>query len=321
MRRRQFITLAAGAAALGPSAAAAQSVKVPTIGVLVVAEPGSERFWRRFRAALREFGWYEGRNVRFEFRSDQGQPARLAALAAELVGREVDVIVTWFTPPAIAAKRATDRIPIVMALAGDPVATGLVETLSRPGGNVTGMSGDAAELAGKNLEFIRQMLPSVRRVTALANAPNPFSKPFLEQVRRAGVATGTAVDPVMLYKIDDLDAVFGAMAMNRPDAVIVQPTLGLARVARLALRDRLPAVSPFRPFVEDGGLMSYWFVESDLYRHAAMIVDKVLKGAKPADLPVEQPTNFELVINMKTAGALGLTVPSILLARASEIIE
>ena len=170
------------AAAAWPLAARAQQRKVPTIGVLVVGAPGSEQFWRLFRDVMREMGYVEGRSVRYEFRSDQGQMGRLPELAAELVRLNVDLIVTWFTPAALAAKAATRDIPIVMALAGDPVANGLVDSLNRPGGNVTGMSGVNAELGGKSVELIREMLPSAHRISALANAPDPFSKPFLEQI-------------------------------------------------------------------------------------------------------------------------------------------
>jgi putative ABC transport system substrate-binding protein len=321
VRRRDFVALLAGAAAGRPATTLAQQQKVPTIGVLVIDAPGYEKFWRLFREALHDLGYVEGQTVRFEFRSDQGQPNRLAALAAGLVGLKADVIVTWFTPSAIAAKQATREIPIVMAAAGDPVATGLVESLSRPGGNVTGMSGDAAELAGKIIEFVRDMLPSAQRMAAFVNAPNPFSKPFLEQVRLAGAATGITIDPLMIHNIGELEAAFAAVEKQRPDAVIIQPSLPISRVARLSLEYRLPAASPFRGFVDEGGLMSYWFAEADLYRHAANIVDKILKGAKPADLPVEQPTKFELVINLKTANTLGLTIPRTLLARVDEIIE
>jgi putative ABC transport system substrate-binding protein len=265
-------------------------------------------------------GYVDGKTVRFAFRSDQGQPDCLAGLAAELVGLKVDAILTWFTPPAIAAKQATREIPIVMAVAGDPIATGLVGSLSRPGGNVTGMSGDAAELAGTLLEFLRDMLPSAHRVSVLVNAPNPFSKPFLEQIRLAGAVTGTTVDPLMLHNIGELEAAFAAIDKQRPDAVVVQPSLGLGRVAKLALEYRMPAVCPLRSFVDEGGLMSYWFAEADLYRPAAIIVDKILKGARPADLPVEQPTKFELVVNLKTAKTLGLTIPRTLFARVDEVI-
>ena len=320
IRRREFITLLGGAAATWPLAARAQQQKVPTIGVLVVGAPGWEQFWRLFRDAMRQTGYVEGRSVRYEFRSDQGQMGRLPELAAELVRLNVDLIVTWFTPAALAAKAATRDIPIVMALAGDPVANGLVDSLNRPGGNVTGMSGVNAELGGKSVELIREMLPSTHRISALANAPDPFSKPFLEQIEAGGRATGIVIDAKML-RAEELEAAFANMGKERPDAVIVQPSLPAKRVAELAAKYRIPAVSTLGPFAELGGLMSYAPVLAYLYRRAAVYVDKILKGAKPGDLPVEQPTQFELIINMRTAKALGLTMPSSLLARADEVIE
>jgi putative tryptophan/tyrosine transport system substrate-binding protein len=320
MRRRDLLGLIGGAVAAWPFAGAAQQQKVPTIGVLAVASPGSERFWRLFQADLRELGYIEGQSVRFEFRSDQ-QVGRLPALAAELVGLKVDIIVTWFTPAALAAKQATSEIPIVMALAGNPVETGLVESLARPGGNVTGMAAVTSELAGKNIQLVRELLPSAHRIVALANAPDPFSKPFVEQIRHAGTTTGMTIDPIMIQSAEELDSAFSAMEKDRPDAVIVQPSLPTKRVAELALRHRIPTVSPIRGIVDEGGLMSYGIEEADAYRRAAIFVDKILKGAKPADIPVEQPTRFELVINLKTAKALGLTVPQSLLARADDVIE
>jgi putative tryptophan/tyrosine transport system substrate-binding protein len=321
MRRRDLIALFGGAVAFWPLAAAAQPAKVPTIGVLVVGSPGSEQFWRLFREDLRELGYVEGQSIRYEFRSDQGEASRLPELAAELVRLKVDLIVTWFTPAAQAAKQTTREIPIVMALAGDPVGTGLVESLARPGGNVTGIAGVVAELAGKSVELIRDMLPSAHRVVALVNEPDPFSKPFLEQIRRGGDATGTTIDPIMIRSAEELESVFLAMAKEPPDAVIVQPSLPGKRAAQLALKYRIPAVSGVRGFVEEGGLMTYSAVEADSYRRAAVFVDKILKGAKPADLPVEQPTKFELVVNLKTAKALGLTIPESFLDRADEVME
>jgi putative ABC transport system substrate-binding protein len=242
-------------------------------------------------------------------------------LAAELVRLKVDVIVTWFTPPTQAAKQATRQIPIVMADAGDPVGMGLVASLARPGGNVTGIAGMTAELSGKCIELIREMLPAARRVTALANATDPFSKPFLEQIQLGGEATGTTINPIKISSREEFEAAFAAMEKERPDAVIVQPSLPSKRAAELALKHHVPAVSVPRRFAEEGGLMSYSPRIADLYRKAAVYVDKILKGAQPADLPLEQPTIFELVINLKTAKALGLTVPPIFLARADELIE
>jgi len=262
-----------------------------------------------------------GKTFDYEFRSDEGKINRLPDLAAELVRLKVDIIVTWFTPPALAAKQATREIPIVIALAGNPVENGLVETLDRPGGNVTGMSGVGAELASKSVELIQELLPSARRVAALANALDPFSGPFLEQIRLGGQATGVTIDAVMIRGAEELEAAFQAMEQKRPDAIIVQASLPAKRVAELALRYRLPSVGIIRAFVEQGGLMTYSFAEADMYRQAAIYVDKILKGAKPADLPVQQPTKFELSLNLKTAKALGITVPRELLARADQVIE
>jgi putative tryptophan/tyrosine transport system substrate-binding protein len=321
MRRREVITLLAGAVVGWPLAGVAQQRKVPTIGVLVVGSPGSEQFWQLFKKAMRELGYVEGKSIRYEFRSDQGQASRLPELAAELVRLDVDLIVTWFTPAAKAAKQVTREIPIVMALAGDPIGTGLVESLNRPGGNVTGMAGVTAELAGKSVEVMKEMLPSAHRIVALANAPDPFSKPFIEHIRLGGVATGVSIDVKMINSADDLETAFLEMGKERPDAVIVQPSLPSKRAAELALRYRIPAVSAVRGFVEEGGLTSYTAAETEMYHQAAVYVDKILKGAKPADLPVEQPTKYELVINLKTAKALGLTVPPALISRADELIE
>jgi putative tryptophan/tyrosine transport system substrate-binding protein len=314
MRRRDFLGVTGAAAVLGPLAAHAQQAKMPIVGILVVGAPSSGRFRRIFREEMRKLGYLQGQNIRFEFRSDHGNAASLPELAAELVRLGANVIVAWFTPAASAAKQATREIPIVMAAAGDPVATGLVESLARPGGNVTGISGMSADLAGKCVGLMRQMLPSARRMAALANAPDPFSKPFLAKIRLAGEAIGTAIDPILIQRPDQLDAAFAAMTAawpeaGRPEGLIVQPSLPIEHVAELALKHRVPAASPFRPFAEDGGLMSYWVNEVYTYRRVAVFVDKILKGAKPADLPVEQPTRFWLVINLKTAKALGLTVP------------
>jgi putative ABC transport system substrate-binding protein len=296
-------------------------VKVLTIGVLVVESPGSEQFKRLFQDALSKLGYAEGQGIRYEFRSDQGQANRLTELAAELVRLKVDLIVTWLTPAATAAKQATREIPIVMALAGNPVETGLVESLSRPGGNVTGMAGVGAELAGKSVELILRFLPSAHRVVALVNVTDPFSKPFLEKIQLGGKATAITIDPVMIHDADELENAFEGMKKDRPDAVIVQGSLPTRRVAGLALKARIPAVSIVRGFVEEDGLMSYVAAEADMYGRAAVYVAKILKGAKPADLPIEQPTKFALIFNLKTARALGLTIPQSFLESADEVIE
>jgi putative tryptophan/tyrosine transport system substrate-binding protein len=322
MKRREFMSLFGAAAAAWPLAGRAQQpTKLPTVGALVLGSTDPEQFWRDFRQGLRELGYVEGQNIRFEFRSAQGQANRLPELAAELVRLKVDVIVTWFTPPTQAAKQATHEIPIVMADTGDPIGTGLVASLPRPGGNVTRIASVSAELAGKSVQLIRDMLPSARRVAALANAADPFAKPFLEQIKLGGEATGTTINPVSIGGSEEFEAAFAAMEKDRPDAIIVQPSLPSRRAAELALKQRVPAVSVPRWFAEQGGLMSYSPRYADLFHKAAVYVDKILKGARPADLPVEQPTHFELVINMKTAKALGLTIPESFVLRADEVIE
>src|SRR5215475_10772488 len=238
MRRREFIALLGSGVAGWPIAARAQQPKVPTIGALVIGNISPEEFWREFRQGLRDLGYVEGQNIRFEFRSAEGQIDRLPELAAELVRLKVDVIVTWFTPTAVAAKQATREIPIVMADTGDPIGTGLVMSLPRPGGEVTGMAAVTAELAGKCVQLIRDMLPSARRVTALANATDPFSKPFLKQIELGGEATGTEIEPVRISNNEEFETAFTAMEKDRPDAIIVQPSLPSKRAAELALQHR-----------------------------------------------------------------------------------
>ena len=321
MKRRAFITLLGGAAVAWPCVGVAQPAKVPTIGVLVVGSPGSATFWRMFREDLRQLGYVEGQNIRYEFRSDEGQPGRLPDLAADLVRLKVAVLVAWFTPAATAAKRATREIPIVLTSVGDPIGTGLVDSLAHPGGNVTGVATMGADLAAKCVELIREMLPSARRIGAAANASDPFSKPFVEKISLAGPAIGITVDPIMIDGAPGLDAAFAAISKDRLDAVIVQPSLGSKHPAELALQYRIPALSIFRTFVEEGGLMSYWTQEADMYRRTAVIVDKVLKGERPAEIPVEQPTRFEVVLNMRTARTLGLTIPPTILVRVDEILQ
>jgi len=321
IRRRELIVTLGSAAAAWPLVAGAQRPKIPTVGALVIGNTDPEQFWREFRQGLNDLGYVEEQNIRFEFRSAEGHLDRLPELAAELVHLKVDVIVTWFTPATRAAKQATREIPIVMADAGDPVATGLVASLPRPGGNVTGIAGITAELAGKSVQLIRDMLPSARRLTALANGTDPFSKPFLEQIKLGGEATGITINPIVVSSSEEFETAFAGMEKDRPDAVIVQPSLPSKRAAELAVKHRVPAVSVPRWFAEEGGLMSYSARYVDLFRKAAVYVDQILKGTKPADLPVEQPTHFELVINLRTAKTLGLEIPPTLLGRADELIE
>ena len=279
MRRREFITLLGGAAAR-PLAARAQQPKVPTIGALVIGNISPEEFWREFRQGPRDLGYIEGQNIRFEFRSAEGQINRLPELAAELVRLKVDVIVTWFTPTAVAAKQATREIPIVMAETGDPIGTGLVMS-PRPGGNVTGIASVTAELAGKSVQLIRDMLPSARRVAALANATDPFSKPFLEQIQLGGEATGTAINPIRISNNEEFESAFAAMERDRPDAIIVQPSLPTKRAAELALQHRVPAVSVPRWFADEGGLMSYSAIYADLFARLPCTSTRSSKAPSP----------------------------------------
>ncbi len=320
MKRREFIVVV-GSLAAWPLAAHAQMPKIAKIGVLVAGTPDPQPFWTTFKQAMRDLGYAEGRNIQFDYRSAEGDRNRLKELAADLVRESVDIIVTFQTPTATAAKQATQSIPIVMASAGDPVGTKLVASLARPGGNVTGMAGVTAELAEKSVELIRQIIPSSKQVGALCNGPDPFSKPFLNHIQLGGKAAGVAIKPVILSSSDQLDAAYSTMSEGHVDAVVVQPSLPTRRTAELALQHHLPAVSVPPQFAQDGGLLSYSSRQADMYREAASYVDKILKGAKPADLPVEQPTKFELVLNRKTAKLLGLTFPPQLLATADQVIE
>jgi ABC-type uncharacterized transport system substrate-binding protein len=322
MKRREFITLIAGAAIASPLPLAAQQSRLPRIGVLLSANP--EPFWSEFRAGLREHGYIEGQNIAFEFRSADGNLDFLRTLADELVRLKVDIIVASQTPAVTAARQATTEIPIVMAPAGDPVATGLISSLTRPGGNITGLSGTTADLGAKTLELFRDVLPSTRRVAVLANAADPFSKPYVEQIEQGGRTLGIAVQTIMVRGADEFAAAFAAMDKERADVVMVQGSLPSKPVLDLALKHRLPAVgggARGRLFAQEGGLLSYSGNQNDMYRRAAFYIDRILKGAKPNDLPVEQPTRYELVINLKTAKALGLTVPASMLASADEVIE
>ncbi len=288
---------------------------------MIVSEPDQEPALRLFQDGLRKLGYVDGQNIRIEVRSAEGKEERLPALAAELVREKVDVIAAWMTPAVFAAKRATSEIPIVMLGAGDPVGTGLVASLARPGGNVTGIAGMTAELAGKNLELLKEILPSMHRAAAMCNATDPFSKPFLKQMQLAGKLLGVEIVPIMVTKDAELQAAFAEMLDKRVEGVVVQPSLPPKRVARMALRHRLPAASPSSPFPALGGLMAYAPAPAESASRAAVFVNKILKGRSPADLPVEQPTRFELVINLKTAKALGISLPGTLLARADQVIE
>jgi putative ABC transport system substrate-binding protein len=316
LSRRHVLVLLSTTFGAALSAYAA-SAKIPKIGVLIVAKPDQEPALREFRAALCDLGYVEGQNIFIEVQSAEGKLNRLPELAARLVRDKVDIIAAWMT----AAKDATTEIPIVMLGAGDPVGTGLVASLARPGGNVTGIAGVTAELAGKTIELLKETLPSMRRAAALCNASDPFSQPFLKQIQLAGHTLGIEVTPIMVMKDHDLDSVFAAALEKRVDGVIVQPSLQLKHAAQMALRDHLPAASPSPTSAGLGGLLGYGGLSSEGSSRAALFVDKILKGRSPAELPVERPTRFDLVINLRTAKVLGITVPGSLLARADQVIE
>jgi putative ABC transport system substrate-binding protein len=327
--RRSFIGTVAGALLTAPLAAEAQqAAKIARIGYLVTNLAANPHWLEAFLQGLRDLGYVEGRNLVIEYRSAEGKLERLPALAAELVALKVDVIVAGSTPHALAAKQATKTIPIVFTVAADPVQSGLVTSLARPGGNVTGLSNFAPELVGKCLELLKQAVPGVSRVAVLWQ-PGAFGerteKDLLKRADVAARVLGVRLQFVEARGPTDLDRAFSDMTRARADALTVLTGAMFVnerrRLVDLAAKNRLPAVYPLREFVDAGGLMSYGANLADLVRRAATYVDKILKGAKPADLPVEQPTKFELVINLKAAKALGLTIPPSVLQRADEVIE
>jgi putative ABC transport system substrate-binding protein len=308
---------------VAPLAAGAQQAKVSRIGVLLgLTSP--EHAQAGFREGLRELGYVDGQNILVEYRSAVGQMDRLTDLAGDLVRLKMDIIVADGTLATQAAKRATVEIPIVMARVGDPVGTGLIATLARPGGNVTGVSSATADLGGKLLELIREVRPAMTRVAVLAHATDPFARPFVEQIQSAARRVGVRIQGVVVRDAEEFDDAFAAMVKERAGGVVVQPILATKRAADLALKHRLPSITTgvgVKTFPEFGGLMSYGANPEEFYRRAAVYVDKILKGARPADLAVEQPTKFELVINLKSAKALGLTIPPTLRLRANQVVE
>jgi putative ABC transport system substrate-binding protein len=320
VKRRQFISLIGGAAAW-PLAAGSQPPRVYTVGVLTLDKPDPAPLLRALREGLSELGYVEGRNLRLEPRSAESTPNLQLENAADLVRRKVDVIVTFFTPTTLAAKQATREIPIVMAGAGDPVATGLVASFARPGGNVTGQAGGGGEVAGKSVELIREFIPAAHRVGVLVDETDPFAKPYVAQVLQAAHSTGMEVETIMLRPGQPLASAFETFAAKRVDGLLVQGSIASKDILDLAIRHRLPAVTSTRLGPPLGALMSYASDYLALTRQSAVYVDKILKGAKPADLPIAFPVKFELIINLKTAKALGLEVPPALLARADEVIE
>jgi putative ABC transport system substrate-binding protein len=328
MDRRIFLTTVAGLLAAPLAAEAQQAAKVARIGYLAHDLAANPHMPEAFRQGLRDLAYVEGRNLVIEYRDAEGKSERLPALAAELVALKVDVILAGGTPQALAAKQATRTLPIVFANSGDPVGSGLVTSLARPGGNVTGLSNLGTELVGKCLEQLTQAVPGVSRVAALWQPgvlPERTDKDMLKGAEVAARALGVRLQFVEARGPADFDRAFSDMTRARADALTVLRSSMLSnerrRLVDLAAKNRLPTVYPWREFVDAGGLMSYGANVADLFRRAATYVDKILKGAKPADLPVEQPTRFELVINLKTAKALGLTIPPLLLGRADEVIQ
>jgi putative ABC transport system substrate-binding protein len=319
MRRRSVVAALLGLAA---TPAFAQPTTSPRIGVLMFS-PLTEAAKARFRAGLRKFGYVEGTSATVVWRSAEGRADRTAALAAELVQQRVDVIVAEFTPSVRAARGATTTIPIVMAPAGDPVATGLVASLARPGGNVTGVNNIATGLSGKRLELLREAIPRLARVGLLIHGSDPLDREFVDETRAAATAAGVALDVASVPRPADLDQVLAGMAKARVGAVVVPGNLPLPyrETAAAALRHKLPTISLFESFPDAGGLMSYGPSQADIQERAAGYVDRILRGAKPGDLPVESPTRFELVVNLATAKALGIAVPRALALRADRVIE
>jgi putative ABC transport system substrate-binding protein len=298
-------------------ARAQQPAKVPRVGVLLSSGPEP---MGPFRESLRDLGYAEGKNIQIEVRSAQSQIDRLPELAAELVRSQVDVIVAIQTPAVYAAKNATRDIPIVM-MAGDPIGTGLISNLARPDGNLTGLSGAAAELAAKSLELIPQMVPAARRLGVLGNANDPFMKPFLEDIEKAAPKVRLELHQIIVRGSNELKGAFAALARAQADAVMIQGSLSDKLTVDLALEYRIPSLSTQNSAVQAGLLMSYSADLTERGHEIARYVDKILKGTMPGDLPVQQPTRYKLAINLKTAKALGLTVPPVLLARADQVIE
>jgi putative ABC transport system substrate-binding protein len=327
LKRREFITLVGGAAVAWPLVAAAQQgAKVPRVGFLGNSDAALEaNLIGPFRDGLRALGYEQGRNIAIEYRWAEGNYDRFPALVAELLASNVDVLVTAGTPAALAIKKATTSVPVVMIAVGDPVGTGLVPSLARPGGNLTGLSSIAPDLEGKRLELLREVVPRLSRVGMFVNSLNPFHTGSVQQARTAAQALGIQLQLLDVRAAEDLDAAFAAILKERPEALFILADRvflhNRARMMDFAARQRLPNINAYHELVQAGGLMSFGPSYEDMHRRAAIYVDKILKGARPADLPIEQPTKFTLVINLKAAKAIAVDVPPILVARADEVIE
>jgi len=327
MQRREFITLRSGIVAAWPLAARAQQpAKIPRIGFLGNSTATMEaNLIGPLRDGLRELGYEEGRNVIIEFRWADGKYDQFPALVAELLAAKVDVIITAGTPATLAIKKATSTVPLVFIAVGDPVGTGVVPNLGRPGGNITGLSSIAPDLEGKRLELLREVVPKLSHVAFFLNPANAFHTASMRQARVAAQSLGIKLQPMEVNKSEQLDGAFASIVKEKPDALLILADRiflhNRKRMMEFAIQQRLPSVNAYRELVEAGGLISYGPSYEDMHRRAAVYVDKILKGTKPADLPIEQPTKFTLLINLKTAKTLGLTVPPTLVARADELIE
>ena len=317
MRRREF--LAVTAAAVWPNSAVAQIARRPLIGILF--HSNSEPGLSLTRDAFARLGYRDGETIDLDVRVANGSDALLARMAADLVAHRVDAIVAFTTPAALAAKAATTTIPIVMGTVGDAVGSGLVESLARPGGNITGVSGAIAEISGKILGLLKLMIPSAIRFGALVNTADPFHVRLIEQIETASRTVKIEIRFFKVANAGEIVAAFEAISTEKIDALFVQPTLPLQQVIALSLRHRIPTASSVRGFAEAGGLLAYSGSLADATTIAAQSIDRILKGARPADIPVKQPTRFELVLNLKTARALSIDLPPLLLAQADEVIE
>jgi len=322
MRRRRFVGLLGAGLAAAPVVSRAQPRAMPTIGVLV-AESAPHPFTEAFRAGLRGLGYVEQRTITIDWRYADALFSRAVALAAELVKREVDLIAAHHTPAVRAAMDVTRTIPIVMAPAGAPLQTGLVKDLARPEGNVTGLSAMEAELGSKRLELLQGAIPRLSRVAILGARSDPFTRPYVDDFQNAAVRVGLTLQPILVDGPVEFDGAFRTMATSGTQAVVIQPLFQshTRPIIELAARHRIAIMSSYRDTTEAGGLLSYSADHAAYFQRAAIFVDKILKGAKPSALPVEQPTQFEFVVNLKTAKALGLTIPPALLARADHLLQ
>ena len=327
MRRRNFITLLGIVVLATPLVAAAQGVGQPArIGFLGNSTAALEaNLVGPFREGLRDLGYVEGENVKIEFRWAEGDYERFPALIAELVALKVDVIATAGTPATLALKKATSSIPVVMIAVGDPVGSGIVQSLSRPGGNITGLTSIAPELEGKRLQLLKEVIPELLRFAVLWNPSNHYMIATEQQVQAAARVLGLRVLSLGVQNLDELEKAFATIRKERPGAFnVLADRLFLhnrARIMEFAAQERLPGVHAYREMVEAGGLMSFGPSYAGMHRQAATYVDQILKGASPADLPIEQPAKFELVVNLRTAQALGIEIPPSILLRADEVIE